>query len=151
MPTKIMSKSTYVVDSSVMVKWLTQYKEPHLEQADLLMSLALDEKIRLMAPELAKYEVGNVLLCGKKLKPKQALFAIELLNILPITFIKEDLLTMNSSYSLAHELGVTYYDASFLSLTKQLGAVLITENSKHQGKDKRIPTIALADFTSSQY
>ncbi len=150
MLTKTSSQHNYVVDSSVIVKWLSQDKETHLEQADLLMSLALEGKTRLIAPELAKYEVGNVLLCGKKLKPKQAALALELLNILPITFIKEDLLTMNDSYNLAHKLNITYYDASFLSLAQQTKTTLITENSKHQGKDQQIPTIALADFTSVQ-
>lgn len=65
--------------------------------------------------------------------------------------IKEDLLTINDSCTLAHKLNITYYDACFLSLAQQTKATLITENSKHQGKDKQIPTIALADFTFSRY
>ena len=52
---------TLVVDSSVIVKWLNQTKEQNLEQADKILNQARDGLVDLIAPELAKYEVGNVL------------------------------------------------------------------------------------------
>lgn len=43
-------------------------------------------------------------------------------------------------------LGITYYDASFLSLAEQLGAVLVTENVKHQVKSSQVKVIPLKDY-----
>lgn len=42
--------------------------------------------------------------------------------------------------------GVLYYDACFLSVAKQYGASLVTDNIKHHGKTSEIETIALKDY-----
>ena len=136
---------TLVVDSSVIVKWLNQTKEQNLEQADKILSEAREGKIQLIAPELAKYEVGNVLIT-KRVDPSNVKVSLGTFYSLPITFIAESLSLAEKTYSLAYGLKLTYYDASFLSLTKQYGAILITENIKHQGKSSEIKVIPLAKY-----
>ena len=37
-------------------------------------------------------------------------------------------------------------DASFMSLAKQYNAILVTENSKHQGKSKDIRVKSLQEY-----
>lgn len=129
-----------VVDSSVIVKWLNQTKEQNLEQADKILQDARRGEIELIAPELAKYEVGNVLIT-KGVTASQAETSLSILYAFPITFITESLDLAEQTYSLADELGITYYDASFLSLARQYEATLVTENIKHQGKSKDIKSI----------
>ncbi len=51
------------------------------------------------------------------------------------------------SRKLAYDLGITYYDASFLSLAKQYNATLITQNIKHQGKTKHITVKSLSSHS----
>lgn len=63
--------SKLVIDSSVIVKWLNTTDEGNLEKADKILADALQRKVELLAPELAKYEVGNVLLIRKKLSLKE--------------------------------------------------------------------------------
>jgi len=140
-----MPKKT-VVDSSVIIKWLNTDNELSLEQSDKLLQEALDGKVELLAPELAKYEVGNVLLKGKQLSPAQAKISLETVYTLPITYVADSQGLAEETYLLAHNLGITYYDASFMSLARQHDAVLVTENIKHQAKSKRIKVTHINDY-----
>lgn len=134
-----------VVDTSVIVKWLNQTKEQNLEQADKILQDVRRGEIELIAPELAKYEVGNVLIT-KGVTASQAETSLSILYAFPITFITESLDLAEQAYSLADELGITYYDALFLSLARQYEATLFTENIKHQGKSKDIKVKSLKDY-----
>src|SRR3989338_5679398 len=129
--------NTLVVDSSIIVKWLNQTKEQNLRQADKILQDARRGEIELIAPELAKYEVGNVLIT-KGLTANEAETSLSILYAFPITFITESQDIAKQTYSLADRLRITYYDASFMSLAMQYNAILVTENIKHQGKDPKI-------------
>ena len=135
-----------VVDSSVMVKWLNFTDEKNLEQADKILADALGGKVKLIAPELSKYEVGNVLLLKKKLSSKTVNIPIQTLYASPIQFVQESEDLARETFYLAQDLKITYYDASFLSLAKKYNATLITENIKHQGKVSEVKVIPLAKY-----
>lgn len=135
-----------VVDSSVLVKWLHQKDELYLEQADQLLNEAQSGETTLLAPELAKYEVGNALLFGKKLSLDEANSIFSSFYLFPIQFIPESKDLANETYKIAQEVGTTYYDASFMSLAKQYNATLVTDNIKHQGKDSNTKVVALKDY-----
>lgn len=141
-----MNKVKIVVDTSVIIKWLSSDKEENLDIANKLLDGALDEKIELLAPELTKYEVGNVLLFGKKLSFEQASIVLEQFYTLPLTFITESEELAKVTYQLAFNNGITYYDASFMSIAKQYEATLVTENIKHQGKSTDISVKSLSEY-----
>lgn len=135
-----------VIDSSVMVKWLHQENEQFIDQADAIIDDAKKNQVELLAPELAKYEVGNALLVKKKLTPEQAKTLLGSLYSIPIRFIYESEDIANETYKIADKAIITYYDASFLSLAKKYGAVLVTDNVKHQGKASEVKVIPLAKY-----
>lgn len=110
------------------------------------MQDALQGKYELFTPELAKYELGNVLLKGKQLTPTEALISLSTAYALPIHFIGESEEIAKNTFAIASKLNTTYYDASFISLAQQYDATLVTENTKHQGKAKNIIVKALKDF-----
>jgi predicted nucleic acid-binding protein len=141
-----MPKTIIVVDTSVVIKWLTSDKEEYLDQSNAILMDIQSGKVQVIAPELVKYEVGNVLLLGKHLTPSQSAIALGEFFNLPITFIPESEGLAIETYKIAYNLGITYYDASFLALSKQYDATLITENIKHQGKTKDIKVKALKDY-----
>ncbi|HZE87766.1 MAG TPA: type II toxin-antitoxin system VapC family toxin [Methylomirabilota bacterium] len=141
-----MNRTKIVVDTSVIIKWLSSDKEDHLDFANKLLEDALEGAIELLAPELSKYEVGNVLLFSKKLSSQQGAEVLAQFYTLPINFITESDDLSTETYDLAFTLGITYYDASFISLAKQNGAILVTENIKHQGKSKDIMVKSLQDY-----
>ena len=137
--------NTYIVDSSVIVKWLNQTKEESVEQADRIIDEAINRNVELFTPQLAKYEIGNVLI-KKKLLFSEAKTSLATLYSLPVTFVTLSQDSAEETYFLAKEFNMTYYDASFLSLAKQFGVPLITENVKHQGKSIKIKVIPLQDY-----
>lgn len=138
--------NTLVIDSSVIVKWLNRQDEENLTQADQILDDTRNGKVDLIAPEIAKYEVGNVLLTGKQLTSAQASISLGTTYSLPITFVTESEDLAKETFDIAYDLGITYYDASFMSLAKQYDATLITENIKHQGKSKDIAVKSLAEY-----
>lgn len=138
--------NTLVTDTSVFVKWLNQDNGQNLENADKILQEVKTGRIEIIVPELIKYELGNVLLKGKQLTPDQAYVSLGTAYSLPVTFVTESEQQAKETYKLAHNLGVSYYDASFMSLAKQYGATLITDNIKDQGKDSSIKVVALKDY-----
>lgn len=138
--------NTLVVDTSVFIKWLNKNNEQHLENADKILEDVKTGQVELVVPELIKYEIGNVLLRGKQLVPGQAYTSLGTAYSLPVTFVTESEQQAKETYALAHNLEISYYDASFMSLAKQYGATLVTDNIKHQGKDLSIKVIDLKDY-----
>jgi predicted nucleic acid-binding protein len=138
----------YIVDSSVIVKLLNTTDEENIEAANNLLSDALRGNAELIAPELSKYEVGNVLLKSKKLNPPESDISFTTLYSLPITFITESEQLAKETFLLAYRHTITYYDASFLALAKLCNATLVTENIKHQGKSSDISVIPLKEYSS---
>lgn len=134
-----------------MVKWVSHDKEPNLTQADQILRDVQEEKIVLVAPELAKYEIGNALL-KKGLSAKQAFQSLGTIYSLPVQFISETEDLAVQTYQLAEEARLsgnknfTYYDASFAALAKQEGATLVTANPKHQKKAKNVRVLAIEDY-----
>lgn len=141
-----MSKITFVVDSSVIVKWLNQNLEKNIEQANKILSDVQNGQVNLITPELAKYEVGNVLLFSKKLSKAQAKLTFDEFFKLPLTFINISGILSTKAFELASDYRITFYDAVFLALADLQQTTLITENIKHQGKTKNIQVIPLADY-----
>ena len=138
--------STLVLDSSVIVKWLNSVDEKDIDKADKILSDALKGQSVLIAPELAKYEIGNVLLLKKKLPIAEAQFSIQALYNYPIQFVPESEELAKQTYKVALKGGITYYDASFIALAQQENATLITENVKHQGKSQGVRVTSLRDY-----
>lgn len=135
-----------IVDSSVIVKWLHKEDELYLKQADKIINEAQNKAATLLAPELAKYEVGNALLFSKKLSLKDANTILSSFYLLPIQFIFMSKDLANETYKIALESGITYYDASFVALAKRENATLVTDNPKHQAKQLRIKVISLKEY-----
>lgn len=135
-----------VIDSSVIVKWLHQEDELYLDQADRIIKDAQSGKITLLAPELAKYEVGNALLLSKKVILEDVKISLTSLFSLPIQFTTQVEENAYETYKIAQQAGITYYDASFAALAKQENATLITDNPKHQAKEFDIKVITLKDY-----
>ncbi|MBI4129762.1 type II toxin-antitoxin system VapC family toxin [Candidatus Roizmanbacteria bacterium] len=136
-----------VVDSSVSIKWVNSIDEERVEQAEKIILDVRLGKMELLAPELSKYEVCNVLLVRKRLSIDQMKKALEFFYRLPITFYKDDLELAEIASSFVVNFGITYYDASFAALAKKEGATLVTDNPKHQAKIKGVKVVPLSEYT----
>jgi len=135
-----------IVDSSVIIKWLHKENERYLYQASKILEDVKNGTVTLLVPELAKYEVGNALLFGKKLSTDQAKIPLAAFYLLPIQFTVQSEQSAILTYEIAEEENITYYDASFIALAHQENAILVTDNPKHQGKDKEVKVIPLSQY-----
>lgn len=138
-----------VVDSSVMVKWVNSQDESYLDQSNRLLDDCNEGKVVLVAPELAKYEVGNVL-WKKGLTLPAAQASLGTIYGGPVEFMKQDEAEAMLAMEIATKSGVTFYDATFISLAVKLGATLVTDNPKHQHRFEGVRVIALKDYIHPQ-
>lgn len=134
-----------VVDSSVIVKWLNSDREEYLEEANKLLKMACEEKVLILAPELARYEVSNALM-HKNMDVNQLMVSVSTIFGLPIRFVSFSDEQSQLSAKVAVESGMTFYDATFVALAMDQKAVLITENAKHQAKCKEVKVLSLKDW-----
>src|SRR3990170_6641631 len=112
-----------IVDSSVIVKWLSGQDEKYLDRADKLLQNCQLGKISLHSPELAKYEVGNALLY-KQMDAPATYACLALLYSLPITYYINDQDSADTTMEIAQDHNITYYDAVFLQLAQRIGGLL---------------------------
>lgn len=135
-----------VVDSSVIVKWVSSQDEKHLKQADKILQDAQTGKIEVYSADLARYEVGNALLKGKGLELPQAYVLLGTVYSLPVIFVDQTEEMAKMSYEIAQQSGMTYYDATFLSVAKTIDGILVTDNIKHQSKFTSVKVIPLGKY-----
>src|SRR3990167_7580425 len=134
-----------VVDSSVAVKWLSSEGEQYVSQADLILEHAGREKLELAAPVFMKYEVGNALRY-KKISEDGKLEILRQFYNIPIKFYGISAKQAKTSFEMARQAGITFYDAVFMELAKRLGAGLITANLKHQKSFPGVKVVDLKDY-----
>lgn len=138
-------KGKVVVDSSVIVKWVNSQDEAYLDQADRLFEDCKNGKVQLLAPELAKYEVGNVL-WKKGLALPAAQVSLGTIYAGPVEFFKQDKSQAMRTMEIATKTSMTFYDATFVALAEQQGATLVTDNPKHQKKFAGVSVVPLKDY-----
>ncbi len=134
-----------VIDSSVIVKWLNSQDEKYLGQADKILKDCEKKKVVLYAPELAKYEVGNAIL-NKGLDESLARICLTTLYSLPISFMPLSKKEAGESLGIASNSRITYYDAVFVALAKNIDATLVTDNPKHQTRTTGMKIISLKNY-----
>lgn len=142
-------KERVIVDSSVIVKWLSLEGEQHVEQVNLLLSDVKEGRVHLYSPELAKYEVGNVML-QKGTPLAQTVVGTATIYALPIQFIPETKELSELTTQVAYTSSMTYYDASFVALAESLKGKLVTDNIKHQGKTTHVEVVPLRNYRSKE-
>jgi predicted nucleic acid-binding protein len=121
----------YVVDASVAAKWFLP--EPHKENAERLLSGFLEEKIKLIGPDLLVVEVGNLLwtrstLRGdiSEIKATQSYDAF-----LALGFDLRPSSTLAAAVlKLAAEEKHSVYDMTYVALAQHEGCELITADEK---------------------
>lgn len=136
-----------VLDSSVLVKWITSKDEELIKEAREILHSLQKGKTRVFAPELANFEIGNAL-WKKQVPLSEALFDLELFYDFPVEFISWDLALAKKTAEIAIKNKITYYDAAFIALAEKYKAILVTDNPKHQKKNfsSKIKIVALKDY-----
>lgn len=115
----------YVVDASVVLKWL-------IEEEGSEAALSLRDS-SLMAPALLRIEVANVL---RTLTAREAITAIEaedlfaLLQTAPVTIVEPDDALERRALAMALALRHPVYDCVYLALAERMGRTLVTADRR---------------------
>lgn len=141
----MLNPKAVVVDSSVIVKWVNQQNEKLIEKSDKLLEDCRKGAISLVAPELAKYEVGNVL-WKKGMELPQTLASLGTVYAIPIEFVVQQESYTIAAMEIAKKADITFYDATFVGLAQNLKASLVTDNPKHLKKFEGVKVVALKDY-----
>ncbi len=131
----------FVLDTSVVLKWFSAFREGDLDQALRLREEMLAGTVVFVVPDLLFYEMANALRYNPNLSPKDVNEALD--SILDVGFEvrRVDKKTMQDAISIAFKHNITIYDAYFIALSRVEGKPLITADYKLAERVKTIKGI----------
>ncbi len=135
----------YVVDASVILKWAVgDEREKDQREALNLLQNWVNGRAIVSAPPLWQYEVGNFL--GREV-PEEAEVKMKLLMNLHIRNVELSDTMYRQCFAWMRDFKITFYDASYLAVAHEIGAVLVTADEKFAAKmDKKGPICLLKDL-----
>lgn len=137
---------TFVIDTSVAVKWFSGDRELRVNQAEELLKKHAAGAIKIILPEFLFLEFANVFLTAKNWNWKNINSAISKLIKLNIVIARTDLEIVTLASKLAAKYGLSVYDSVYLATAEKAGGVVVSDNVKHHGKIKDGSVIMLADL-----
>lgn len=118
---------SFVVDTSVVVKWILLANEKDVEDAQLLYKRLVEKKIRLYAPSFLLVELLNILMKKKRVDAQDASTLAERIYASGIEFVDisahENIAVIPG---LIEKYQVSAYDALFFLVAEQKNCTLIT-------------------------
>jgi predicted nucleic acid-binding protein len=129
--TQATPRPSFVLDTSVALKWFVASGEADVGLARRLRQAYLDGECTLAAPDLLLVEVANALAVGHRRKIGDVLTALEALLSLDLRLyrLRPDTLHEATRLAAAHP-GITVYDACFWALAVKTGGALVTADEK---------------------
>lgn len=141
---------TYVLDTSVVLKWYNRENEEYVEQALYLLNDLRNEKITIIVPNLLIVELVNVFIKGKHLstedvqKLTSSFFTLPIINKEPTEGIISQLPEISYKY------GLTAYDSLYLATAQEENCQLISADSDGHGKVTDGTVMMLEDYKSKK-
>jgi predicted nucleic acid-binding protein len=139
---------TMVMDSSVFIKWFSKDKEGDMDNAVSILESLTNKDIIIACPEIAIYELANVLYYKPDLDYERIKIALEQFLNLGIEFIKlfKDLIL--DANKIRHDLDITFYDSSYLAVAKFFKLKFITADKKLYNSCRELGNVELlGDFS----
>ena len=143
-------KRLLILDTSVIIKWFFKDDEKNTGNADCILNEYLDNKIRIIIPELSVYELANVLKSKIQKYESDQLEIIDRVYKMGIIFyIKKEML--KAAVRIACDIKESVYDCIFLALAEYFRGKFITDDdilfsNYSEYKRKRIEIIRLKDY-----
>jgi len=141
-----------ILDTSVIVKWFFKENEKNIEKAGTILNRYMDNKIKIIVPELAVFELANVLKNKlDKYKSEQLGIIDKLYNMGIIFYI--DMEILKRAVEVAVDIKDSVYDGIFLATAEYFSGKFITDDSKlflnySNYKKKKIEVLTLDNYFS---
>jgi predicted nucleic acid-binding protein len=130
-----------VVDSSVLIKWFKTRDEDLLREARALRAEVEARSLEVHVPALLLYELGNILLLKTTLAPQGLDDALDHLETLPFVVAPPATPLLKRAARLGRELGLTFYDSSFMALAAELECPFITADRRLFARAQAVPRV----------
>ncbi len=130
-----------VIDTSVLIKWIKTKNEDLLKEARRLRTTIERRPLDVHVPALLLYEVGNILLLKTDLDVAGLDIALSDIEALPFIVAPPATPLLRRAARLGKELGLTFYDASFLALAVELNCPLVTADGPFWNRAKSLPRV----------
>ena len=137
---------TIVVDASVAIKWYSI--EQHTDKALAMREDYARQKIDLVAPYLLLYEVGNALRYNTDFGLEDVRSALRDLLAMQINFRMLDERMCEDAVELAYMLGLTFYDVSYVVLSRVEKCPLYTADDRLLSKAGDEMVTHLEDYST---
>lgn len=115
---------TVVLDASVLLKWFVQ--EPGSDAALDVKTRYLDGELAIVVPDLALYEIPNVLRFKRGVPESAVHAAMQALWELDLEIVSPSEMLLEDSIHCSFTTDLSLYDCVYLALAKELDATLIT-------------------------
>jgi predicted nucleic acid-binding protein len=128
--------SAIVADASVIVKWFVE--EEHSEQALRLRDDQVEQRVRIIVPSLAGYEVLNALRYSGSFGAEELVEVSKVLDGYQFLEVGMSGRCAEEAVRIALDYGITVYDAAYLSIGKLRGLEVYTADEELLRKVKKL-------------
>jgi len=118
---------TLVLDASVLLKWFVE--EPGSGAALGLKRRYLEREVALAIPDLALYEIPNVLRFKRDVPEGEVKSVMRAFWMLGIETVMPTEPLLEEAIALSFATGLSLYDCAYLALAKELDAALVTADN----------------------
>lgn len=140
---------TYVLDTSVAVKWFHRPKELHVSQAKRIWQDLGSSKISIILPDILFLELLNVFINGKGASHESSYSILSELYRSQVTILDVSLPVLEIAARLMKQYSLASYDAYFLALAQYEDCKLISDDYKAHGKVKDGTVIMLDQYSNA--
>ena len=126
----------FVLDTSVILKWFSEFGESDLDRALHLRQSMLERTVFFVVPALLFYELANALRHNPNFSKKDVEQALHSVFEMGLEVKSLDEEVMKEAISLAFKHDVKVYDAYFLALSTKEGKSFVTADYRFMGRVK---------------
>ena len=131
----------YILDTSVVIKWFSEFDENDLDKALNLRYEILNGKCSITVPDLLFYELANALRYNAHFVSQDVKDALKSVIDMGFAVVGVEVRVMELAIDIAFKNNITIYDSLFLALSQIEKTPLITSDYKFVDRIKGIQNI----------
>jgi len=134
-------RPSYIVDTSVVLKWFVQTGESDWQHARELRAAYIQKRCTLKCPEYLVLELTNSLKMGRRFTAAEIKVIAESFRALKLVLDPLRWSTVEKAVDLASSLEAAVYDSYFLASAIESGSILVTADDLFVRKVGRHPNL----------
>ncbi|MCL4386243.1 MAG: type II toxin-antitoxin system VapC family toxin [Cyanobacteria bacterium] len=124
-------KEKIILDTSVIIKWFFEEDEENVKTANLILNKYHNNEIQIIAPEIALFEISNVIknrINNLEDKNTGAEIIDKIFNLGIIFYVTKEIL--KNAFNIAIDINESVYDCIFIAVAEHFKSKFITDDKK---------------------